>query len=86
MPFVSIFAPAQQLSTAGTAHTDLQSWDELDLLTCVNSKLDVTWIARVRISERLANPAHFFLGTDWNFSADKYRVLTASFYPADTTP
>lgn len=77
---VSISAPAQQSSSTSTAATDFQSWDELDLLTHMNSRLDVTWIARMRFSEEEANPAHAVLGTDWNFSAGKHWILTPSFY------
>lgn len=81
LPFLSVFAWSQQTSMEGApAHTDLQSWDELDVLTRVSSKLDVTWIARSRWSEELANPAHLVLGTDWNFTRSAYWVFTASFY------
>ena len=54
---------------------DLRSWDELDVLTRLLPNLDVTWITRVRLSEELPNPAHFVLGTDWNFSVGKNLVL-----------
>jgi hypothetical protein len=77
---LSIPAPAQQVASTSNAATDLQSWDEFDLLMRVNSKLDVTWIARLRFSEKETNPAHAVLGTDWNFSAGRYWVLTPSFY------
>lgn len=60
--------------------TDLQSWDELDVLTRLLPDLDVTWIARVRLSEELPNPAHYVFGTDWNFSVGKNLVLTPSYY------
>jgi hypothetical protein len=60
--------------------TDFQSWNELDLLTRLHSNLDVTWIARVRLSEELPNPAHYVFGSDWNFSVSKYLILTPSFY------
>jgi hypothetical protein len=72
--------PAQQIASTSTVGTDFQSWDELDLLTRVNSKLDVTWIARMRFSEEETNPAHAVLGTDWNFKAGKHWELTPSFY------
>jgi hypothetical protein len=73
-------AVSAQSSGAPALGTDLQSWDELDVLTRVDSRLDVTWIARVRLSEELPNPAHVVLGTDWNFSCGKYLVVTPSFY------
>lgn len=72
--------PAQQAASTSTVGTDLQSWDELDLLTRVSSMLDVTWIARMRFSEEEPNPAHAVLGTDWNFKAGKHWELTPSFY------
>jgi hypothetical protein len=73
-------AVAAQSSPTSPLGTDFQNWDELDVLTRVASKLDVTWITRVRLSEELPNPAHFVLGTDWNMSAGKYLVVTPSFY------
>jgi len=72
--------PAQQPASTSTVGTDFQSWDEADLLTRVSSKLDVTWIARMRFSQEETNPAHAVVGTDWNFRAGKYWVLTPSFY------
>jgi Protein of unknown function (DUF2490) len=63
-----------------TLGTDFQSWDELDVLTRLRSNLDVTWIARVRLSEELPNPAHYLFGTDWNFNLNKIWVLTPSYY------
>lgn len=77
---LSIHTPAQQVASTGSVATDLQSWDEFDLLTRVSSKLDVTWIARMRFSEEETNPAHAVLGTDWNFKACKHWELTPSFY------
>lgn len=50
------------------------------MLTRLLPDLDVTWIARVRLSEELPNPAHVVLGTDWNFSVGKHLVLTPSYY------
>jgi len=71
---------AQGLSTASIAGTDFQSWDEVDFLSRLRPSLDVTWIARVRLSEELPNPAHYVFGTDWNFSIGKNLVLTPSYY------
>ena len=59
---------AAQSSPAGVRVTDFQSWDELDALTRLTPHLDVTWIARVRLSTELPNPTHYLFGTDWNFS------------------
>jgi hypothetical protein len=71
---------AGQTAPANLMGTDFQSWDELDAFTRLTPKLDVTWIARVRLSEELPNPAHLVFGTDWNFSVSKYLVLTPSYY------
>jgi hypothetical protein len=71
---------AAQSSPAGLQSTDFQSWDELDALTCLSSHLDVTWIARARLSSELPNPTHYVFGTDWNFSVGKGLVLTPSYY------
>jgi Protein of unknown function (DUF2490) len=60
--------------------TDFQSWDELDLLTRLGPSLDVTWIARGRFSAELPNPSNYVFGTDWNFAAGKYLVITPSIY------
>lgn len=68
---------AQSASVLGT---DLQSWDEVDFLTRLRPTLDVTWLARVRLSEELPNPAHYVFGTDWNFSVGKNLIITPSFY------
>jgi hypothetical protein len=51
--------------------SDFQSWDELDVLTRLSRRLDVTWIARVRLSEEEPNPAHYLFGTNWNFGVRK---------------
>jgi hypothetical protein len=69
-----------QAGPAKKQGTDLQSWDELDAFTRLRPSLDVTWIARVRLSEELPNPAHVVFGTDWNFSLGKNLVLTPSYY------
>jgi len=73
-------AAAQAATAASVLGTDFQSWDELDLLTRLRPFLDVTWIARLRLSEELPNPAHYVFGTDWNFSVGRYLVLTPSYY------
>lgn len=74
--------PAAAQSSRGSrfASADLQSWDELDVLTGLLPYLDVTWIGRIRFSEELPNPAHVVFGTDWNFSVGKNLVLTPSYY------
>jgi len=72
-----------QIAAQPAAHltgTDFQSWNELDILTRLLPDLDVTWIARVRLSEELPNTAHYVFGTDWNFSVGKNLVLTPSYY------
>jgi Protein of unknown function (DUF2490) len=71
---------AAQSSPTGVRGTDFQSWDELDALTRLSSRLDVTWIARVRLSTELPNPTHYLFGTDWNFSVRNNLVLTPSYY------
>lgn len=71
---------AAQAPPPGVLGTDFQSWDELDALTRLSSNLDVTWIARARLSTELPNPAHYVFGTDWNFSVCKFLVLTPSYY------
>jgi len=67
-------------SSSSVAGTDIQSWDEADVLTRLSPSLDVTWIGRVRLSKDLPNPAHEVFGTDWNFSVGKNLVLTPSYY------
>lgn len=79
-------AAAQTSNGSRFASADLQSWDELDVLTRLLPYLDVTWIARVRLSEELPNPAHYVFGTDWNFSVGKYLVLTPSYYSGTYRP
>jgi hypothetical protein len=71
---------AAQTPPTGFRGTDFQSWDELDALTRFSSHLDVTWIARLRLSTNVPNPQHYVFGTDWNFSVGKYLVLTPSYY------
>jgi hypothetical protein len=71
---------AAQTPPTGFRGTDFQSWDELDALTRLSSHLDVTWIARLRLSTNLPNPQHYVFGTDWNFGVGKYLVLTPSYY------
>jgi len=60
--------------------TDFQSWDQLNVFTRIRRNLDITWIARLRFSEELPNPAHLVFGTDWNFSLGKHLVFTPSYY------
>jgi len=71
---------AQASPPIGPAGTDFQSWDEVDFLTRLRPSLDVSWIARVRLSEELPNPAHLVFGTDWNFMVSKNLMLTPSYY------
>jgi hypothetical protein len=71
---------AQPSAAPHLTGTDFQSWDELDVLTRLMPNLDVTWVARVRLSEQLPNPAHYVFGTDWNFSVGRTLVLTPSYY------
>jgi hypothetical protein len=73
-PIVAQNAPPAPIST------DFQSWDEVDAHTRITHNLDVTWIARVRLSEELPNPAHCVFGTDWNFRVGQHLVLTPSYY------
>jgi hypothetical protein len=72
--------PPQTPPASPITGSDFQSWDELDALTRLRPQLDVTWIARVRLSEELPNPAHLVFGTDWNFSLSRNLVLTPSYY------
>jgi len=74
------FSIAAQTGRTTPQGTDFQSWNEVDALTRLYPKLDVTWIARVRLSDELPNPAHLVFGTDWNFSLGKNLVLTPSYY------
>ena len=76
---ISLPVAAQSLP-AGVRDTDFQSWDELDALTRLTPHLDVTAIARVRLSTRLPNPTHYIFGTDWNFSVRNNLVVTPSYY------
>jgi Protein of unknown function (DUF2490) len=78
--FSSLPLTAQAPLATSPKGTDFQSWDELDTFTRLASNLDVTWIARLRLSEELPNPAHYVFGTDWNFSVGKHLVLTPSDY------
>jgi hypothetical protein len=71
---------AQAQPASSFKGTDFQSWDELDAMTRLTSHLDVTWIARVRLSADLPNPQHYVFGTDWNLSVRKDLVLTPSYY------
>jgi len=71
---------SQTIPASSFKGTDFQSWDELDVLTRLSSRLDATWIARGRFSADLPNPAHYVFGTDWNFSLGKDLVLTPSYY------
>jgi hypothetical protein len=73
---------AAQSSPAGLRDTDFQGWDEVDALTRLNSHLDVTWIARVRLGTDVPNPTHYIFGTDRNFSVRHNLVLTPSYYYA----
>ena len=69
-----------QQAPAAAIDTDFQSWDEVDSHTRITHDLDVTWIARVRLSKELPNPAHYVFGTDWNFRVGQHLVLTPSYY------
>jgi len=82
MAAASQLSSAQSPAATSLKGTDVQSWDELDVLTRLSSCLDVTWIARATFSEELPNPAHLVFGTDWNFNTGKNVVLTPSYYYA----
>jgi len=77
---ISVKLAGQATPQPSAVGTDFQSWDELDALTQLSSKLDVTWIARERFSEELRNPANYLFGTDWNVGISKNVVLTPSWY------
>jgi len=57
-------AAAQAAPAANVLGTDFQSWDELDVPTRLYPNLDVTWIARVSLSEELPNTARLVFATD----------------------
>lgn len=80
MPGIAQSVPARPSSQTSVVDTDVQSWDELDLLTRLQPSLDVSWIGRVRLSEELPNPAHYVFGTDWNFYLGANLVVTPSYY------
>ena len=71
---------AQTQAASSFKGTDFQSWDELDVVSRLSSRLEITWIARARFSADLPNPAHYVFGTDWNVSVAKDLVLTPSYY------
>jgi hypothetical protein len=81
---VAVFCSGSSVAFAAQAPspegTDLQSWDELDVLTRLTPTLDVTWIARGRFSSELPNPSNYVFGTDWNFRLHKYLLITPSYY------
>ena len=71
---------AQTPTLRSVEAADVQTWDELDVLTRVSPNLDVRWIAQVRFSSELPNPAIYVVGTDWNISVGKVLVITSSYY------
>jgi hypothetical protein len=76
------FASSEAFAAQGPsfASADFQSWNELDILTRLTPYLDVTWIARGRLSSELPNPSNYLFGTDWKFRINKYVVFTPSYY------
>lgn len=84
MMLVAVFCSGSSAAFAAQVpspeSTDLQSWDELDLLTRLTPDLGVTWIARGRFSSTLPNPSNYVFGSDWNFRLRKYLVITPSYY------
>jgi hypothetical protein len=76
------FASSEVFAAQGPsfASADLQSWNELDILTRLTPYLDVTWIARGRLSSELPNPSNYVFGSNWNFRLNKYVVITPSYY------
>lgn len=78
--FISVPIAGQAPPTPSFQNTDFQSWDELDVLTRLSPYLDVTWIARVRFSAELPNPAVYVFGTDWDFRIGKNLLITPSYY------
>src|SRR5277367_406052 len=80
MALGAITALATTAAPKPVSGTDLRSWDELDVLTRLTADFDVTWIGRVRLSDKLPNPARKVFGTDWNFSLSTLWVITPSWY------
>jgi len=76
---ISVRLGAQTPSSSSLRSTDLQSWNELDGLTRLSPRLDVTWMARGRFSDELQSPANYVFETDWNFRISKNLVFIPSY-------
>ena len=77
--FISVRVGAQTPSSSSLRSMDFQGWDEVDALTRLSPRLDVTWIARGRFSEELPNPANYVFETDWNFRIGNNLVIIPSY-------
>jgi Protein of unknown function (DUF2490) len=73
-------ARAQASQSPANPDTDFQSWNELDIKTRIGHSLDVNWIARLRLSSTISNPADYLFGADWNLSLNRHLILTPSWY------
>ena len=80
MWFIFPEARAQASQSPAIPDIDFQSWNEIDIKTLIAHYLDVNWIARLRISSTISNPADYLFGADWNFSLNRHFILTPSWY------
>lgn len=60
-------------------NSEIQSWDEVDAFTRLNSKLDITWIVRDRLSAQSPSPVMTGFESDWRIELLKDLAITPSF-------
>ena len=77
--FMSMHVDGQSVQNQLGPVSDTQSWDEVDVFTRLEPKLDVTWIARSRLSEQLSNPVITGFESDWRIEMMKNLAVTPSF-------
>jgi hypothetical protein len=73
---------APLLTWAGTGEPDTQLWTELDVTGPLTTNTTITGVARLRLSESLANPTLASPGVDFNYKAGEWTVSAGYRYDA----
>jgi len=77
---VALIAPLS--AWGGTGAPDTQLWTELDVTAPLATDITITGIARLRLSESLANPALASPGVDLNYKAGAWTLSAGYRYDA----
>ena len=82
LPIATAALLAPPCARAGTGAPDTQLWTELDVTGPLTTNTTITGIARLRLSEELANPALASPGVDLNYKTGEWTLSLGYRYDA----